>query len=435
MTQKYSGYKDSGIEWIGEIPEHWRLLRIKYFATSVKNKSEKGDEELLSVSEYYGVLPRKNIKDDSEEITRAESLVGYLIVCKGQLVCNIMLMWKRGLGVSDYDGIVSPAYSVFEFNLGIPRYYHYLFRTEMFIAEFKRNSTGVIESRLRLYDDEFGCIFSHLPPSSEQSQIVEFLDRKTALIDRLIAAKERRIELLKEQRTALINHAVTKGLDPNVKMKDSGIEWIGEIPEHWVITKLGFYTTKIGAGSTPSGGSEVYLDTGIPFIRSQNVLFSGLNLEGVAFIDQSTHESMSGTIVRQWDVLLNITGGSIGRCCVVESDIEMNVNQHVSIIRTVDKLNRFYLNYFLQSEIGQSQVRFNLTGGNREGLTIEGIRNFFLAFPENVEQQQIVTYLNAETQKIDSLMSLEQKKINLLKEYRQALISEAVTGKIKVTKE
>jgi type I restriction enzyme S subunit len=201
--------KDSGVEWIGEIPSSWKLMSNKYFTQPRKNKSETGEEELLSVSEYHGVIPRRNIREGEEHLTRSESLEGYLKVKKGDLVSNIMLMWKRGLGVSEFEGIVSPSYSVFSFIDSNPRYFHYLFRTDQYVSEFRRNSTGVIESRLRLYDDKFGSIKSHYPPLSEQQQIVEYLDEQTQLIDKTISIEEKRIELLKEYRQSLISEVVT----------------------------------------------------------------------------------------------------------------------------------------------------------------------------------------------------------------------------------
>ena len=201
--------KDSGVEWIGEIPSGWEVKKNKYFTQSQKNKSLKGEEELLSVSEYYGVIPRRNIREGEEHLTRSESLEGYLKVRKGELVSNIMLMWKKGLGVSEFDGIVSPAYSVFSFLNSVPKYFHYLFRTNQYVSEFRKNSTGVIESRLRLYDDSFGSLMSHHPPLSEQEEIVSYLDEQTQLIDKTISVEERRIELLKEYRQSLISEVVT----------------------------------------------------------------------------------------------------------------------------------------------------------------------------------------------------------------------------------
>jgi type I restriction enzyme S subunit len=201
--------KDSGVEWIGEIPEGWIVSKNKFFLIPIDNRSVDGQEELLSVSEHRGVVPRKSIKNDEEVLSRAETLEGYKKVSWGQLVSNIMLTWKRGLGVSSYEGIVSPAYSVFEFVESHPKYFHYLFRTDQYIAEFKRNSTGVIESRLRMYDDTFLRLKSHIPPLPEQQQIVTYLDQRTKEIDDLIASEKKRIELLKEYRQSLISEVVT----------------------------------------------------------------------------------------------------------------------------------------------------------------------------------------------------------------------------------
>ena len=163
---RYNLYKDSGISWLGNIPANWDVIRNKYFTIPIQDKSETGTEELLSVSEKKGVIPRRSIRNEEEHLSTSKTLVGYLKVLPGDLVSNIMLMWKRGLGVSNFKGIVSPSYSVFRFIDSEPKYYHYLFRTDQYVSEFRRNSTGVIESRLRLYDDSFGLISSHRPPLS-----------------------------------------------------------------------------------------------------------------------------------------------------------------------------------------------------------------------------------------------------------------------------
>lgn len=416
MMPRYDVYKDSGIEWIGEIPDNWSAKKIKYLAKICNGKDYRESEVEIGGFPVYGT---GGVFARSSQFLYSGTSV--LLGRKGTI--DRPLIVNGPFWTSD-----TMYYTHIKVDVD-PKYFYYL----VMQIDFKQYSYGsAVPSMTKSVYDEMAFPYCIL---SEQTQIVEYLDAKTYLIDKLISVKQRKIELLKEKRTALINHVVTKGLDPNVKMKESGDEWIGEIPEHWEVTKLGFYTTKIGAGSTPSGGGEVYSETGVPFIRSQNVLFSGLNLESVVFVDEEIHNSMRGTKVGNGDVLLNITGGSIGRCCVVETEIEMNVNQHVSIIRTIDKLNRFFLNYLLQSELGQSQVRYNLTGGNREGLTIDGIRNFNITLPENDEQTQIVEFLNGKTTEIDNLLTLEQKKIDLLKEYRQSLISEVVTGKIKVTKD
>jgi len=220
----YLKYKDSGVEWIGEIPEHWVVQRGKYVYKEVKEKSEDGSETLLSVSEYYGVSPRSEVIEEGDWLTRADSLVGYKICKRNDLIINIMLAWKRGLGVTFWDGIASPSYSVFRCisDNYDPTYLHYLLRTDFYIAEFKRNSTGIIDSRLRLYPEEFFRINIISPPKSEQQTIANYLDHKTHQIVTLIEKKQKLIDLLKEQRTAIINQAVTKGRNPNVKLKDSG---------------------------------------------------------------------------------------------------------------------------------------------------------------------------------------------------------------------
>ena len=230
--------KDSGIEWIGVIPAHWEIKRLKSIFSECKDLSSTGEEDLLSVSEYYGVARRLDIKEDDEFDSRADSLEGYKICKKNDLVINIMLAWKRGLGFSDYDGIVSPAYAVYRGKNIIPHYYHYLLRTDRYIAEFKRNSKGIIDSRLRLYSDRFFNIKTIVPPLAEQQAIADYLDKKTAEIDEQITALEKKRDAYQRLKRSLISEVVTRGLNPTAELKDSGIEWIGEIPEHWEIDRV-----------------------------------------------------------------------------------------------------------------------------------------------------------------------------------------------------
>ena len=158
---KYAAYKDSGVQWLGEIPEHWEIIRIKYLFKEINERSVYGNEELLSVSQYTGVTKKSDKIDDGELLTTASTLEGYKKVYKGDLVSNIMLAWNGSLGISPFDGITSPAYSIYRLlGKNDKRYFHYLLRTEIYKSEFKRNSSGVIESRLRLYTDDFFRILS-----------------------------------------------------------------------------------------------------------------------------------------------------------------------------------------------------------------------------------------------------------------------------------
>ena len=234
----YSEYKDSGVEWLAEVPKHWTLKRFKQIFTERGERSVDGSEELMSVSAYYGVKPRLETLDDGDHLSRADSLEGYKICRTNDLVMNIMLAWNRGLGFSWADGIVSPAYSVFYITDGSnPKYLDYLVRSDEMTRYYKAFSSGVIDSRLRLYPESFGRLYVAMPNLEEQTQIASFLDHETGRIDALIEEQQRLIELLTEKRQAVISHAVTKGLDPNVPMKDSGVEWLGQVPAHWEVVE------------------------------------------------------------------------------------------------------------------------------------------------------------------------------------------------------
>jgi type I restriction enzyme S subunit len=330
-----------------------------------------------------------------------------------------MLMWKRGLGVSEYDGIVSPAYSVFSFNKSFPKYYHYLFRTDQYVSEFKRNSRGVIESRLRLYDDMFGSIYSHFPPIQEQEQIVKYLDDKTYIIDKLISTKERKIELLKEQRTTLINEVITKGLNPNVKMEDSGVEWIGDIPENWNTLKLK-YEYKIQKGRIPKTISEKMDEGLVPY----------LSMEVLRGSDTSSYVSNDdGVFVNEGQTLILWDGSNSGEIIKVEKDGILSSTMGV-LNKIGNKLNEDFSFYQLKSH--EPEIRNNTNGMGIPHVDGQYVRSLVLLTPPIQEQEQIVEYLDKHTKEIDDLVSMEQKKIELLKEYRQSLISEVITGKIKV---
>ena len=428
---RYDLYKYSGVEWIGEIPIHWDIKKNKYFTQPQKNKSEKGEEELLSVSEKFGVITRKSIRDDQENLTRSESLVGYLKVKKGELVSNIMLMWKRGLGVSEHNGIVSPSYSVFSFLNSEPKYFHYLFRTDQYVSEFRRNSTGVIESRLRLYDDSFGSLKSHFPPLSEQKKIVYFLDQKTTQIDKLLKKIEQKIELLKEQRTSLINEVVTKGLNPNVEMKDCGVEWIGEIPSHWTVSKIMFISTKVTDGSHYSPET---VDIGKLYVTVSNVTKeNNIDFESCSKISEESYLDLekNGCRPKKGDVLIT-KDGTIGRGLVVGDFNDYVILSSIGLIRFSEKIFSKYGLYYLLSGLNIDQMYSHVRGSGITRLTINLIKNLLFVIPSYPEQQQIVEYLDEQTQLIDKTVSIEEKRIELLKEYRQSLISEVVTGKRKV---
>jgi type I restriction enzyme S subunit len=277
------------------------------------------------------------------------------------------------------------------------------------------------------------------PAVNEQTAIANYLDRKTAEIDALIAQKQRLIELYQEEKTAIINQAVTKGIGlekgnhKRLPLRDSGIDWLGEIPVEWEVKKLKYLVSKVGSGVTPKGGASVYQLSGVPLLRSQNIHFDGLKMDDVAYISEETHDSMANSKVQAGDALLNITGASIGRCFYADEYLgEANVNQHVCIVRPKNEVTTKYLYFILRSNLGQEQIDVAQTGSGREGLNFEALNNFLIPHISLEEQDTIVRHIETETARIDAKIAKTQRIIDLQKEYRTALISEVVTGKIKV---
>ena len=315
------------------------------------------------------------------------------------------------------------------------KYIFYVYSSNSTRDLLASKSESATRSHKRVNPSEIAKLKFLLPPINAQNQIANYLDRETAHIDALIQAKENLLTMLAEKRQALITQAVTRGLDPNVPLKPSGIDWLGNVPEHWEVKKLKHVTSKIGSGVTPKGGSEVYQKEGIPFLRSQNIHFSGLDLDDVAFITKQVHQSMSNSQVESGDVLLNITGASLGRCYYYEGQYEeANVSQHVCILRPTENILTKYLFYFLYSEIGQLQIQLSQTGGGREGLNFESLKVFVVPLPSLDEQNLVLNFVENESDKFDKLISAAEKTITLLKERRAALITAAVTGQINIPK-
>lgn len=430
--QTYDKYKDSGVEWLGNIPEKWVIEKGKWLFLK-KDRPVRINDDVVTAFRDGEVTLRSNRRKDG--FTNAIQEHGYQGIRKGDLVIHAMDAFAGAIGVSDSDGKSTPVYSAC-----VPRgeycinslYYGYLLRYVALSGFILSLAKGIRERSTDFRFNDFGKMLLPVPKQSEQIQISTFLDKKTKEIDTAIAKKQRLIDLLKEQKAILINQAVTKGLNPNVPMKDSGVEWIGEIPAHWELKKLKQLTSKIGSGITPSGGGTTYLDEGIPLLRSQNIHFNKISLTDVARISRKVHESMANSKVKAGDVLLNITGGSIGRCFYVSLHNEMNVNQHVCIIRPTIEIETIFLNSLLFSEVGQSQIWFFQQGGGREGLNFKALKNFHIPLPPRTEQIEIEKFCTNISNKIEKVIDLEIQTIQKLKEYKQTLIAYAVTGKIKV---
>ncbi|MDQ8935069.1 restriction endonuclease subunit S [Acinetobacter rudis] len=436
--KKYPEYKDSGVEWLGEIPSHWDLKSSKFLFNIVNGSTPKSGIEDYWEGDITWVTPSDLSKIQHFEISESSRN----ITQKGLDSCGTSLVPKRSLILSCRAPIGSLAITTKEVctNQGckslvvkkeINTKFMYYFLS---VSTEQLNVLGRGTTFLELSSDELGNFKLPYPISKEQFQIANFLDHETAKIDSLIAKQEKLIELLKEKRQAVISHAVTKGLNPDVAMKDSGVEWLGEVPEHWGISKVGFHTLKIGSGKTPKGGAEIYQENGILFIRSQNVYNDGLRVSNseCVYISKAIHDEMSASKVLSGDILLNITGGSIGRSCLVSNNFpEANVNQHVCIIR-VDMHLQNFLSLVIQSDLIQAQIRSIQTGGNREGLNFEQVSKFSFSLPPRTEQEEVVQYVKNKSIEFQKVEERARNAIQLMQERRTALISAAVTGKIDV---
>lgn len=425
----YPEYVPSEVEFLDSLPVGWRALRGKYVFSEYSERSEYGEEQLLSVSEYYGVKPRGEVVEEGDFLSRAESLVGYKKCQKNDLVMNIMLAWKCGLGVSKYDGIVSPAYSVFRFNgNAVPDYMHYLLRTETYTGHFKTRSTGVIDSRLRLYPESFGDVSIILPPAGEQKKIATFLDHETAKIDALIEKQQRLIELLKEKRQAAISHAVTKGLNPNAPMKDSGVDWLGEVPAHWGLPKLINQASRIGDGlhAAPQyeDGTEIYFINGNNLVDGKIVI--GSTAKEVPLIEYKKNyiELNSST------VLLSING-TVGNVARYQQE-KVVLGKSAAYVNCLDSLLSEYLLIFLQSSNARRYYELEVTGTTIFNLSLGSIRRIRVPLPSKSEQAEIVVFCESQKTKYELLIDKAMHAINLMQERRTALICAAVTGKIDV---
>lgn len=315
----------------------------------------------------------------------------------------------------------------------LPKFVFYYTQTNKYAAWIAENTIQATIQNVSA--EKYANLFLPLPSLKSQEIIIKYLENNVAHIDGLIAKKIKYIDLLEQQRQSIITEAVTKGLNPNVKMKDSGVELIGEIPEHWEVKKVKHFSTHVGSGKTPSGGSEVYLDEGIPFLRSLNVHFDGIRSKDLAFISEETNAEMKSSQVKPLDILLNITGASIGRTALVPKDFgQANVNQHVCIIRlNQNKVYPYYFNIIMSSDVINQQIWFAQNGSSREGLNFVQVKELTFSIPPTLEEQREINEWIYNKQKgIFEIIGLVKKQIDNLKEYRQSLIYEAVTGKIDV---
>lgn len=434
MRKRYPKYKPTNIPWLKEAPEEWEVLRYKYLFKEINDRSEKGEEELLSVSQYTGVTVRKDkLEDERDNLTNASSLEGYKRVDKNDLVINIMLAWNGSLGVSDYNGIVSPAYCVYKGNSQVfSKYFHYLLRTDFSKNDFKKVSTGVVDSRLRMYSDDFFSIYTILPPLPDQRAIAAFLDHKCALIDTFIQKKTRLIELLKEQKQALINRAVTRGLDPEAPLKPSGIEWLGDIPEGWEVKKVKYVITSLASGGTPSMEKKEFWDGNIPWISPKDMKYAEI-FDSEIKVTHLAVEKTSVKLIPANSILMVVRSGILQRTLPIAINrVSVTINQD---LKAITLNNTIMFEYFIGIIRGIENELLNACRkvvATVDSIEIPYLLDFMIPVPSLEDQKKLLDYIKREEANIDLVISRITREIDLIKEYKSALIAEAVTGGIDV---
>ena len=417
----HQAVKDSGVEWLGKVPEHWEVRRAKYIFSCVDVRSKKGDEELLTVSSVNGVVPRKSM---NVTMFKAESYVNYKLCWPGDLVINSLWAWGYGLGVSRDHGIVSTAYGVYRRQVGVQinmDYFHMLVRSTSYHWELRVRSKGVWISRLQLTDESFLRSELPLPPTSEQTAIVRYLDYVEQRVRRLVRAKQKLIELLKEQKQTIIHHAVTRGLDPNVPLKDSGVEWLGEVPKHWKIQRLKAGVANIVDQTTNKNTQNLYI--ALEHVESWTGIIRKSGADTV--FDSQVKRFIRGDVLfgKLRPYLAKVTCPDCNGVCVGE----------FLVLRPKDsKLVASYLEHFLRSKPAIDIVNAATFGAKMPRADWTFIGNLEQLVPPVAEQILIVKYLDKSTADIDSAISRARREIELLQEYRTRLIADVVTGKVDV---
>ena len=412
MTQRYDTYKDSGVQWLGEIPGHWKTIRVKSLLSERVDKSTTGLEEPLSMSQKVGIIPTKEM---DVVPNMASSYIGAKKVFKSDLVFNKLKAHLGVFAISQYDGLVSPDYAVYTPNeLVCLPFMEYTFHTQLYICEFKRRSTGVAIGLTRLYTPGLFAIPFVYPPLSEQRSIVSFLDAKCGKIDEWVTKKQKEVEHLQELKQRVIADAVTRGLNPHVKMKATNIPWIKEIPEHWEM-KRSKYLLRLLTESTKRtrkiGLENIESNTG-KYILTESI-FDG---NGVDFdCGDILYGKLRPYLNKVW--LAEFDGNAVG---------------DFYVYRAINGYFNSFAKYLLMSSCFVGISNASTYGTKMPRVSSQFIHSLHFPVPPLSEQKQIVSYLDTKCSKIDKLIANITKEIECIKEYKQRLISDVVTGQIKV---
>lgn len=431
----YPEYKNSGLPWLGTVPVGWSVSRIKTVLRELDCRSTAGSGTLLSLTRIRGLIPHREMTD---KVHSAKTLVGYKQYRPGQIVMNRMQAWSGMFGAGEIDGLVSPDYAVFEVLNG-----HHIklvlerLKTPDLISQFALESKGIGSGFNRLYTDRFGSISISLPPQEEQSAIVRFLDRANGRIERAIQAKKKLIALLNEQKQAIIHRAVTRGLDPTVDLKPSGIPYLGDIPKHWNVRRLRTLVHRIEQGVSPLAVG--FLAEG----ESWGVLKSGCVNRGV--FRESEHKQLAKSfeidpaiVVKVGDVLISRACGSpnlvgsVGKVEALKYRLILSDKTFRAVFRECVDVD--FMVFAMNGRYYRDQVEQAISGaeGMANNLPVSSLRDFVFGMPPRDEAGEIATHIRNTLKGVHATITRLDREIELLREYRTRLISDVVTGKFDV---
>lgn len=402
--------KDSGIEWIGEIPNNWRIDRIKYHLKRNEPRNP-GNKIVLSVYREYGVIP-KDSRNDNHNVT-SEDISKYKYVRKGNLVVNKMKAWQGSLAVSQYEGIASPAYFIYEFtdkNLN-KRYFHHLIRG-CYKDEFRRLSGGIREGQWDLSPDEFSKTLILLPPFEEQQKIADYIDKKCAEIDLLSVDIESQISILEDYKKSVITEVVTKGLNPDVKMKSSGIEWIGKIPMNWEVSKIKYELECKDELREPISAEKR---------DRKNPQYDYYGASGA--IDKIDYYNVDDEVLLIGEDGANLVMRNLP--LIYKAKGKFWVNNHAHILKPFQHNDYNYLGYLLEA----GDYTNYITGSAQPKLSQSNLISFYILKVPVKEQKNIADYLDKKCVEIDDIIAEKKKQLEVLEQYKKSLIYEYVTGK------
>ena len=424
---RHAQYKESGLPWIGEIPAHWQTRRNRFLFREVDRRSKHGEETHLSMSQVHGLVPSKDLGRKS---LQSENYAGGKLVAEHDLVLNRL---KAHLGVfarAKQAGVVSPDYTVFRPKGDASvRYCESLFKTPMYVGEFRRRTKGIVEGFWRLYTDDFYNVTALLPPPEEQVQIVAYLRAQDAHIARFIKTKRDLIKLLTEQKLRIIDHAVTRGLDSSVALKASGIEWVGEVPEHWEVKPLKRWV-RLNARTL---GQKTSPDFEFRYVDIGSVQ-TGRLVKEPERIRFEAAPSRARRVLRRGDTIISTVRTYLKAIWYVGEDADdLIASTGFAVLTPGSGVEPEYLGYVIQSSPFVNRVTANSIGIAYPAIAETVLGRFPVALPPTVDEQQaIVAHIKTESAPLDDAIARTEDEIKLIREYRDRLIADVVTGQVDV---